>query len=84
MQYLTFEHLTTEVECDEKVLITVEMNTSNRDESFELVKDLVKQAVENVNSRNHSNHGNYSNHSNRNYSEHREVEEEESGFLEEL
>ena len=74
MKFLRFEHLKTDTNCDEKVLITVEMNTSNRDESFEIVKELVKQAVEKTNS--NSYHSNY--HSNE------EQFYEESGVLDDL
>ena len=55
MQYLHFEHLTLENQCEQKVLITVEMNSSNRNSSLEGVRGLVKQAVENVNTNNYSN-----------------------------
>ena len=52
MKGLRFEHLKTDVEGDEKVLVTVEMNTSNRDESLDVVRGFVKQAIEDVASRN--------------------------------
>ena len=77
MQYLTFEHLTTEVECDEKVLITVEMNTSDRKASLDVVRDIVKQAVENTNSNSYTRHQPQ-------YEEYERQPEEGSGFLEEL
>ena len=46
MQRLRFEHLTTDVEAEQKVLITVQMNSTDRDASFEIVKGIVKQCVE--------------------------------------
>ena len=49
---LRFEHLKTDVESAEKVLVTVEMNTSNREESLDVVRGFVKQAIEEVASRN--------------------------------
>ena len=55
MKFLHFEHLTTEDQCDQKVLITVEMNSSNRDSSLSVVRNLVKQAVEKTNMNNYSN-----------------------------
>ena len=58
MNFLHFEHLNMDKECDEKVLITVEMNTPNRGSSLSIVRDLVKQAVENVNMNNYSNNRN--------------------------
>lgn len=58
MKFLHFEHLNMDKECDEKVLITVEMNTPNRESSLSTVRDLVKQAVENVNMNNYSNNRN--------------------------
>ena len=52
MKGLRFEHLKTDVESAEKVLVTVEMNTSNREESLDVVRGFVKQAIEEVASRN--------------------------------
>jgi hypothetical protein len=52
MKGLRFEHLKTDVEGVEKVLVTVEMNTSNREESLDVVRGFVKQAIEEVASRN--------------------------------
>ena len=52
MKGLRFEHLTTDVGDAEKVLITVEMNTSNRGESLGVVRDFVTKALEEVASRN--------------------------------
>tara|TARA_A100001037_G_scaffold305842_1_gene347671 strand:+ start:3015 stop:4037 length:1023 start_codon:yes stop_codon:yes gene_type:complete len=74
MKFLRFEHLVFEENnsSTNKVLVSVEMNTSDRDESFNTVKGLVKQYIEKTN---------YSNYSNRRF--HPE-EEEESGFLEDL
>ena len=74
MKFLRFEHLVFEENnsSTNKVLVSVEMNTSDRDQSFNTVKGLVKQYIEKAN---------YSNYSNRRF--HRE-EEEESGFLEDL
>ena len=58
MKFLHFEHLNMDKGGDEKVLITVEMNTPNRESSLSTVRDLVKQAVENVNMNNYSNNRN--------------------------
>ena len=55
MKFLHFEHLQIDNPCDEKVLITVEMNSSNRTGSLNVVRDLVKQEVEKVNMDNYSN-----------------------------
>ncbi len=72
MKFLRFEHLVFEENnsSTNKVLVSVEMNTSDRDESFNTVKGLVKQYIEKTN---------YSNYSNRRFHP-----EEESGFLEDL
>ena len=59
MKFLHFEVLTTNAEVDEKVLITIEMNTDNREESLSTVKDLVIKAIENVSGYSYSN--NYQN-----------------------
>ena len=58
MQRLHFEHLKTSCESEQKVLITVEMNTKNREESLKVVRDSVSQSVEKANVVNHSYHGN--------------------------
>ena len=55
MQRLRFEHVTTSVKSEQKVLITVEMNTSDREASFAIAKDLIIQTVEEGNTRNFSN-----------------------------
>ena len=55
MKFLHFEHLAVDNPCDEKVLITVEMNSKDRDSSLNIVRDLVKQEVEKVNMDNFSN-----------------------------
>jgi ubiquitin len=51
MNHLRFEHLQTVVESETKVLITVEMNTSNREESFVIAKEAIIQGLEEINSR---------------------------------
>ena len=55
MKFLLFEHIHTDTECDQKVLITVEMNSSDRNKSLSIVRDLVKQSIEKVNSNNFTN-----------------------------
>ena len=55
MKFLHFEHIHTDTECDQKVLITVEMNSSDRNKSLSIVRDLVKQSIEKVNSNNFTN-----------------------------
>ena len=56
MDRLRFHILKTDGESEEqKCLITVQMNSNNRNESFEVVKDFVKMAVEKVNISNYSN-----------------------------
>ena len=55
MKFLHFEHLPVDDPCDEKVLVTVEMNTSNRDNSLKVVRDLVKQSIEKTNLNNYKN-----------------------------
>ena len=55
MKFLHFEHLAVDNPCEKKVLITVEMNSSDRGSSLNIVRDLVKQEVEKVNMDNHSN-----------------------------
>ena len=58
MQRLHFEHLKTSCESEQRVLITVEMNTKNREESLKVVRDSVSQSVEKANVVNHSYHEN--------------------------
>ena len=55
MRNLRFCHLDTDSECKDKCLITVEMDSNNRNASFDIVKEFVKMAVEKANSRNHKN-----------------------------
>ena len=56
MERLRFHILKTEGESEEqKCLITVQMNSNDRNSSFEVVKDFVKMAVEKVNINNYSN-----------------------------
>ena len=55
MNFLHFEHLPVDDPCDEKVLITVEMNSQARDCSLNIVRGLVKKEVEKVNIDNFSN-----------------------------
>ena len=55
MKFLHFEHIHTDTESDQKVLITVEMNSSDRNKSLSIVRDLVKQSIEKVNSNNFTN-----------------------------
>lgn len=56
MRHLRFHELNTDGESeDTKCLITVQMNSNDRKESFEVVKDFVKMAVEKVNINNYSN-----------------------------
>ena len=55
MQFLHFEHLSTEYDSEKKVLVTVEMNSSNREASLNVVRGLVKQAIEKTNTNNYSN-----------------------------
>ena len=64
MTHLRFHILKTDG-CDDdgkKCLITVQMNSNNRDASFEVVKDFVKMAVEKANTSNQTNHRNRSYH----------------------
>ena len=46
MQRLRFEYIKRENDCDDKVLITILMNTDDRDASFKLVRENVLSAVE--------------------------------------
>ena len=55
MRNLRFCHLDTDSECKDKCLITDEMDSNNRNASFDIVKEFVKMAVEKANSRNHKN-----------------------------
>ena len=56
MDRLRFHILKTDGESeDQKCLITVQMNSNDRNSSFEVVKDFVKMAVEKVNTSNYSN-----------------------------
>ena len=56
MERLRFHILKTDGESEEqKCLITVQMNSNDRNSSFEVVKDFVKMAVEKVNINNYSN-----------------------------
>lgn len=57
LQRLHFELLKTDVECPSKVLITVELNTKNRNETLNVVRDIVKEFVEKANMTNHTNYG---------------------------
>ena len=57
MKFLHFEHLLVDEPCEKKVLITVEMNTTDREGSLNVVRDLVKQEVEKVNNDNYTNTG---------------------------
>lgn len=51
IQRMRFEHLATDVESEQKVLITVEMNTSDRDTSLDFARGAVKRAVEDIDTR---------------------------------
>ena len=55
MKFLHFEFLKLDYESDQKVLITVEMNSEDRNDSLETVRNLVTQAVEKANTSNFSN-----------------------------
>ena len=56
MERLRFHILKTDGESEgQKCLITVQMNSNDRNASFEVVKDFVKMAVEKVNTSNYSN-----------------------------
>jgi hypothetical protein len=46
MQFLHFENIEIESDSDQYVLVTVEMDSSNREESLNTVRDLVKQSLE--------------------------------------
>ena len=51
IQRMRFEHLTTDVESSQKVLVTVEMNTSDREASLVVARGAVKRAVEEIDTR---------------------------------
>lgn len=55
MRNLRFHQLNTDGESENKSLITVEMDSNDRNASFEVVKDFVKMAVEKANTSNYSN-----------------------------
>ena len=55
MRNLRFHQLKTDGESENKCLITVEMDSNDRNASFEVVKDFVKMAVEKTNTSNYSN-----------------------------
>ena len=55
MKNLHFEHRKTEFDSESKVLVTVELNTSNRNATLENVRKYVKQFVEKANLSNFSN-----------------------------
>ena len=57
MRNLRFHQLKTDGESENKCLITVEMDSNDRNASFEVVKDFVKMAVEKANTSNYSNRG---------------------------
>ena len=46
MQRLHFENLKTDVESDQKVLVTVQMNSNDRKSSLDTVRHFVKQSLE--------------------------------------
>jgi len=50
MKFLHFETLPVETESEQMVLVTVEMESSNRDESLSTVRDLLKQSLEKASS----------------------------------
>lgn len=58
MKFLHFEHLKMDVNSEQKVLVTVEMDSSDRKASLETVRDLVKQSLEKTNGSNYTNHQN--------------------------
>ena len=55
MKYLHFEHLKMESDTEQKVLVTVEMNSNDRDASLGTVRSMVTEALEKANSSNYSN-----------------------------
>ena len=58
MKFLHFETLQMDTESDEYVLVTVEMDSSNRDGSLNTVRDLVKQSLEKASGSSFTNRGN--------------------------
>jgi len=64
LQRLHFELLKTDVECPSKVLVTVELNTKNRNETLNVVRDIVKEFVEKANMTNYTNHGEFTSQNN--------------------
>jgi len=56
MKFLHFETLQMETESEQMVLVTVEMDSSNRDESLTTVRDLVKQSLEKASRSSFNNH----------------------------
>jgi ubiquitin/predicted RNA-binding protein YlqC (UPF0109 family) len=64
MKFLHFEHLKTESdsesdsESSEKVLVTVEIDSTNRDESLSIVRSLVTQSLEKAESNNYNTYTN--------------------------
>ena len=58
MKFLHFETLPVETESEEMVLVTVEMDSSNREDSLNTVRDLVKQSLEKASSSSFNNRGN--------------------------
>lgn len=57
MKYLRFEHLTTEYKSEQKVLITIEMNTTDRENSFKNAREHVLTSINECNSSNFTNNG---------------------------
>ena len=55
MRNLRFNELKTDGESENKCLITVEMDSKDREGSFNVVRDFVKMAVENANTSNYTN-----------------------------
>ena len=55
MKYLHFEHLQMESNTEQRVLVTVEMNTKNRETSLKIVRDLVRQSIEKADGNNYTN-----------------------------
>ena len=84
MKFLRFEHLQNDCDSTDKVLINVEMNTSNRDGSFNVVKDAVKGAIDRVNNRNHVRRHNDYNDNGWNNNDYDNDNVLESGFLEDF
>ena len=55
MKYLHFEHLKMESDTEQKVLVTVEMNSNDREASLGTVRSMVTEALEKASSSNYSN-----------------------------